>query len=281
MPNLFAFQKILLKIVAFLLCICCVVNCTSSALTTLLKIDEYSISDHAYWDAIRSIYMNQELTKTRTFKYHMGEFTMVLNALVGRYGDGSEKSYKLWKDSIEKNNEEIYKSSRQNLINHVIADEFTLYLALVEQGLVTPLGMLADAEYSGSTRELYVWNIEDYGLSYSYLFENASNSIVKYTDNEEVKKKADELKADGVFILNNNYQILDTYSNYDDGYYENEGEYRIITTYKPGYYAFKINDSILKQKLEDHDFYSYDTFGSAAEFKKGYQDYVDRNNESC
>ena len=34
------------------------------------------------------------------------------------------------------------------------------------------------------------------------------------------------------------------------------------------------------QKLEERDFFSYDTFGSAAEFKKGYQDYVDRINES-
>ncbi len=269
--------RTLLKIVAFLLCICCVVNCTNCALSTIYKVDEYNISDHAYWDAIRSIYMNQELTKTRTFKYHMSDYTYMLEGMIGRYGDGSEKSYKLWKDSIEKNNEEIFNRSRENLIKHIIADEVTLYLALVEQGLVTPLGMIADAEYSGSTRELFVWSIEDYGLSYSYLFENASNSIVKYTDNEEVKKKADELKADGVFILNNNYQILDTYDEYSDAY---ESDYRIVTTYKPGYYAFKINDSILKQKLEDHDFYSYDTFGSAAEFKKGYQDYVDRSNEN-
>lgn len=268
--------RILLKIVAFLLCICCVVNCTSSALTTLLKADKYSLSDYAYSDAIRSVYMNQELAKTRTFKYHMREFTMVLNALVGRYGDGSEKSYKLWKDSIEKNNEEIYKSSRQNLINHVIADEFTLYLALVEQGLVTPLGMLADAEYSGSTRELYVWNIEDYNISYVELFEQ-SDSIVKYVDNEEIKKKGEELKADGIFRLNNNYQILDTYDNYHDGYYDDEeyNEYRIVTTYKPGYYAFKINDEVLKSTLNNRDFLKYDEYGSAAEFKSNYQKYAD------
>lgn len=268
--------RILLKIVAFLLCICCVVNCTNSALTTLLKADEYSLSDYAYSDAIRSVYMNQELTKTRTFKYHMREFTMVLNALVGRYGDGSEKSYKLWKDSIEKNNEEIYKSSRQNLINHVIADEFTLYLALVDQGLVTPLGLIADAEYSGSTRELYVWNIEDYNISYYELFEQ-SDSVVKYVDNEEIKKKGEELKADGIFRLNNNYQILDTYDNYHDGYYDDEeyNEYRIVTTYKPGYYAFKINDEVLKSTLNNRDFLKYDEYGSAAEFKSNYQKYAD------
>ena len=165
--------RTVLKVVAFLLCICCVVNCTSSALSTIYKVDEYNISDHAYWDAIRSVFMNQELQKTRTFKYHMSDFTYSLEGMIGRYGDGSEKSYKLWKESLEKNNDEIFNRSRENLIKHIISDELTLYLALVEQGIVTPLGMIADAEYSGSTRELYVWNIEDYSLSYSSLFENA------------------------------------------------------------------------------------------------------------
>lgn len=272
--------RTVLKIVAFLLCICCVVNCANCALTTLLKIDEYNVSDHAYWDAIRSIYMNQELTKTSTFKHHMSDFSYGLESTVGRYGDGSEEAYNQWKSSIEKNNEEIYKRSRQNLINHVIADEFDLYLALVEQGLVTPLGMIADAEYSGSTRELYVWSIEDYGISYNQLFEQ-SDSIVKYVDNEDVKKKADELKADGVFKLNNNYQILDSYDNYYDGY-DDDGEYneyRIVTTYKPGYYAFKINDEVLKATLDDRDFLKYDTYGSAAEFKRNYQKFADTLNE--
>lgn len=271
--------RTLLKIVAFMLCICCVVNCTSSALTTLLKIDERGIYDSSYDDAIRNILVEQEIEKTKTFKKHMSTFTVKLENMIGRYGDGSEESYKLWKDSIAKNNEETFKRSKENLIKHIIADEVTLYLALVEKGLVTPLGMIADAEYSGSTRELYVWSIEDYGLSYSYLFEDASNSIVRYTDNEEIRKKADELKADGVFILNNNYQILDTYEAYDeysDGYV---GDYRIVATYKPGYYAFKINDDVLEAKLEDNDFFSYDTYGSAAEFKKGYQDYVDSINK--
>ncbi len=266
-------SRTVLKVVAFLLCICCAVNCTSCALTTLLKVDEYNISGYAYEDAIRSIFVKPELVKTRTFKYHMRDFTVKLENMIGRYGDGSEEAYKLWKDSIAKNNEEIYRRSRINLINHIIADEFTLYLALVDKGLVTPLGQLADAEYSGSTRELYVWNIEDYGISYSYLFENASNSIVKYTDNEEIKKKADELKADGVFILNNNYQILDTYETYDEYTDAYDSDYRIVTTYKPGYYAFKINDDVLMQMLDDHSFFTHNENFSAGEFKQGYDDY--------
>ncbi|MBQ7860940.1 MAG: HAMP domain-containing histidine kinase [Clostridia bacterium] len=270
--------RTLLKIIAFMLCICCVVNCTSSALSTLYKVDEYNISDYAYGDAVRSIYMNQELTKTSTFKHHMSDFSYGLESTVGRYGDGSEEAYNQWKSSIEKNNDEIYKRSRQNLINHVIADEFNLYLALVEKGLVTPLGLIADAEYSGSTRELYVWNITDYGISYNQLF-GQSSGVVKYVDNEDVKKKAEELKADGVFKLNNNYQILDTYDYYDDDYYEGADEYRIVTTYKPGYYAFKINDEVFKATIDNYDFLKYDTYGSAEEFKRNYQKFADTLNE--
>ena len=134
--------RAVLKVIAFLLCVCCVVNCTNCALTTLLKVDEYNVNNNAYRDAIRSLYMNQKLTETQTFKYYMRDFVDLLEKAVGRFGDGSEKAYNEWKSSIEKNNEEIYRRSRQNLINHVIADEFTLYLALVDKGLVTPLGML-------------------------------------------------------------------------------------------------------------------------------------------
>ena len=274
--------RTVLRIVAFMLCICCAVNCANSVLTTLLKVDENNVSDNAYRDAIRSVYMKQELVKTRTFKYHVSDFTYKLENMLGRYGDGSEKSYELWKSSIEKNNEEIYRNSKEKLVQHIIVDEFSTYLDLVADGVVTHLGLLKDAEYSGNTREIYVWDLENNDVNYNYICESSPGSVVVYTDDAEVKEKAGELGADGVFKLNNNYNIVDSYgfgeSEYDDyGDYSDEyaDDRRIVTNYKPGYYAFKVNDSILRQKLEENSFFKYDTYGSAAEFGKGYQRYAE------
>ncbi len=239
-------------------------------MTSLYKASDSDIIDDSYEDALYELIMiDRELTETETFKYHMSRFSGVVDTMTGSYGDGSEAAYKQWKSSIGTSNEAYYKKARENIISHVIADEFRLYLALVDEGVVEPLGMLEVSEYSGNTVDIYEDDEYLFSDSYSYhsLCNNQASGVVKYPKDEKLKKKAQELGADGVFRLNNYYQILE-----NDEYGENE---IVLESYKPGYYAFKINDEVLTDKLTEDELFARDRYGSAEEFAKHYNRYAD------
>ncbi len=264
-------STLILKIVAFALCITCVLNCTSQAISVYNKVEDYNIRQHTMKDVVDSWINNAKpIQHTDTFKRHMTNYMGLVATMTGRFGNGTEKDYEMWKNSISASNEAFYKEAKENLKNHIIADDFMLYLALVSSGVVTPLGMLTTAEYSGNTRNIYINQIEDYNISYNYLCNDPAEGLVKHTLTDELKKKADKLGADGVFELNNYYQI------YDFGY----DEETIIESYKPSYYAFKINDSVLKEKLIDHDVFVSDHYGSAGSFVAAYKRYAESANQN-
>ena len=262
-------STLIFKMIAFALCLSCVVNCTTQIMTSLYKASDSGLTDRAYDDALYELIMiDRELTETETFKYHMSRFSGIVDTMTGSYGDGSEAAYRQWKNSIGTSNEAYYKKARENIISHVIADQFRLYLALVDEGVVEPLGMLEVSEYSGNTVDIY----EDDNLFFDYysfddLCNNQADGVVKYPKDEKLKKKAQELGADGVFKLNNYYQILQ-----NDEYGEEE---IVLESYKPGYYAFKINDEALEEKLAENNLFVIDRYGSAEEFAKHYNRYAD------
>ena len=263
-------SSLIFKIVAFMLCLSCVVNCTTQTITSLYKASDSGLIDDSYEDALYELLMiNREVTETETFKHHMSRFSGIVDTMTGSYGDGSEKAYKQWKNSIGTSNEAYYKKAKENIISHVIADEFRLYLALIDEGVVEPLGMLEVSEYSGNTVDIY--EDDDYMFFDYYSFDdlcnNEASGVVKYPKDEKLKSKAQELGADGVFRLNNYYQILET-----DEYGE---EAIVLESYKPGYYAFKINDEALTEKLTENNLFVVDRYGSVEEFAKHYNRYAD------
>ncbi len=231
------------------------------------KAEEAGIREQTLSDVADSLINNAKpIQNTDTFRRHMTNYAGLIATMTGSFGNGTEKDYEAWKESISASNEAFFKTAKENLKSHIIADEFILYLALMREGVVTPLGMLTTAEYSGNTRNIYLSQIEDYDVDYRYICNDPTESLVKYTLTDELKKEAEKLGADGVFALNNYYQI------YDDSY---EYEDVIIESYKPSYYAFKINDSVLKEKLELEDVFMSDYYGSAEKFASSYKRYAD------
>ncbi len=262
------------KVVAFLVCICCVLNCTSQAIIIYNRVEDNNIRESTLEDALVNWYNPDRKTEyTNTFKRHVKNYTGIINTMTGRFGDGSEASYEMWKNSLSASNEAFYKTAKENVINHIIADEFLVYLKLVSEGVVEPLGILATAEYNGYSTNISTYEIEDYGISYNELC-NGSDKVVKFTNDKNVQAKAEKLGADGVFELNKYYQIIND-DDYDFEYEEELDKSNIIESYKPSFYAFKINDEALHEKLIDRAIYVSDYYGSSTVFAAEYKKYAD------
>ncbi|MBE6785725.1 MAG: hypothetical protein E7538_05755 [Ruminococcaceae bacterium] len=262
-------STLILKVLAVMLCLTSVANCVSKGIEAIYTVDAAGIRDCSYEDAFyRAFVKDRSVTETETFKYHVGRYSDGLANMIGHFGNGSEEAYEQWKNSISQSNTEYYKRAKENLIKNIISDEFIFYLRLVESGVVEPLGLLTTAEYSGNTIDIYEDNISSVGLDYAEICNNSSDNVVKYPRDESLKKKAQELGADGVFELNNYYQILE-----DD--WSDEPEEIILESYKPGLYAFKIDDTALKKELSDRHLFVTDSYGSAEAFAAEYKKYAD------
>jgi len=265
------------KTVAFLICICCVLNCTSQAIKVYNSIEDYNIREYTAQDAVERVINPKETMHTRTFKRHFVNYSGLIARMTGSFGNGTEEDYEMWKNSLSASNEAYFKKARENLINHIIADEFLLYLKLIQEGVVTPLGILTTAEYNGYSTNIATQDIVEYGISYHELCNTSSGNVVKFTNDKDVQKKAEELGADGVFELNKYYQIIDGYEDWE--YEEDIEKNRILESYKPSFYAFKINDAILKEKMTEYNVFRSDNYGSAAAFVKVYKEYADTVDE--
>ena len=265
-------STLILKTVAILLCLSCVLNCTNQLITSLYKIEENNISEYTYEDALHEILLiKKDTTETETFRRHIRDYSELLSYMTGTFGDGSEGDYRQWKEILESTNNAYYEKAKNNLINHVVADEFRSYLELVSDGVVIPLGIIGNAEYSGNTVNIYDYSINRDDIPYDYLCNEKVGNVVRYSTDDAIKKKAVELGAVGVFELNNYYQIIT-----EDNYNEEE---KILESYKPGYYAFKIDEDAFEDKLVKYGLYSKDDYGSAKEFAKCYKMYEDTMKE--
>jgi len=254
------------KVVALILCLVCVAGCVHQVLTSIYAYDEVNLYDQTFADAIG--YSGKRLDKTnitdtRTFRRHMENYASNISEITGRYGDGTEESYNQWKKSIEEKNKDVVKAAKDNLVAHVINDNFFTYLQLVEDKTVVPLGFIQASEYSGSTYGYEENTFSSSEIDYHYLLRQQATVYNVKTVPEEVQKKAEELGADGVFEINNFYQI----TSYD---WQNESE-RVKETYQPGYYAFKIDMAVVEDRLKSENLVYTDEFGSASEFTKTYQ----------
>ena len=260
-------STLVFKIVAFLICMCCVLNCTSQAIIVNNRAEENDLRPSTMRDALNGLLKPQETVYTNTFKRHLSNYASAVNTMTGCFGDGSEEAYELWKSSIGTSNEALYETAKENVINHIIVDAFILYLRLVSDGVVEPLGMLTTAEYSDISVDITEDNIIDYHVYYESLCNDPAGAYLRYTDDKSLEEKAKKLGADGVFKLNNYYQIT-KYSPVEDNYY-------VADSYKPGYYAFKINDAKLYNKMQDTDIFISDDYGSALKFAAEYKKLAD------
>lgn len=271
-------SSLVFKVIAFLICMCCVLNCTSQAIIIYNRAEEMNIRESTLEDALRGwLNSGRETVYTNTFKRHVRNYSGLVNTMTGRFGDGTENSYEMWKSSIAASNKAFFETAKENLINHIIADEFLVYLKLVEEGVVEPLGILSTAEYNGYSTNIDIWEIQDYTISYRELCDS-SDKVVKFTNDKDLQAKAEKLGADGIFELNKYYQIVDD-EDYDLEYEQEKDKSNVIESYKPSFYAFKINDEILHEKLVDRNIYISDDYGSAIAFAAEYKKYADTASE--
>lgn len=264
---------IITKAIAVLLCVICFAGCVNQGLASLYLVTEADIYDRAFEDAF--VYGGKRLdeenvTETKTFKHHFESYGDLIAHMVGNYGNGTEEDYKAYVKKVEESNELQKTVYKQNVIDHVIRDYFLTYLCLVEDGVVEPLGFIKTAEYSDEDQEFELAQLNNEVDYYNICFNSVSVHDLG-TVPENVQEKADELKADGVFEINNYYKVID----FD---YENDYE-TVLATYQPGYYAFRINEDILWDKLYKLDIMQKDYYGSAAEFNMGYDNYANIINE--
>ncbi len=255
---------IITKIIAVILCVFCVAGCTHQVITSLLAYDQANLSDCNFHDVL--VYGgkrldNKDITETQTFRSHFQSYVSNLSEMIGRYSDGSEEAYNEWRTSLDRNTEEQKKRSKQNLISRVVSDDFITYLDLAEDGTVVSLGFLEAAEFSGDENGCDEGSLEG-DADYYDLCKNGISFYNLKTVPEDVQKKADELGADGVIEINDYYKIHSW--DYD------ADEEIIRTTYQPGYYAFKVNDDVLWDRLYKHDILQGDYYGSYREFKASY-----------
>ncbi len=271
-------STIITKTIAVLLCIVCFAGCVNQALTSLFAVDEADLYDRAFEDAF--VYGGKRLdkvdiTETKTFRHHFESYADLVARMIGSYGDGTAEDYEAYVKNIRESNEFQKKFYKQNIINHVIRDYFSTYLDLVEAGIVEPLGFIQAAEYSGEDRD---FEVESIGSEVDY-YNLCLNSVSMHDLTpvpEEVQEKANELKADGVFEINNYYKIIDYDYHYDYDY----GYETVIATYQPGYYAFRINEDALWDRLYETDIMAKSYYSSAGEFIEDYDNYERRIAES-
>ena len=261
-------STIITKTIAVLLCIVCFAGCVNQALTSIFAVDRADLYDRAFEDAF--VYGGKRLDKidvtdTKTFKHYFESYGDLIAHMVGNYGNGTAEDYETYVKRVKESNEFQKKFYKQNIINHVIRDYFSTYLDLVEDGIVEPLGFIQAAEYSGEDRD---FEVESIGSEVDY-YNLCLNSVSMHDLTpvpEEVQEKANELKADGVFEINNYYKVIDYDYEYD---YET-----VIETYKPGYYAFRINEEILWDTLYRLNIMEVNGYYSAEDFKEAYDVYA-------
>ena len=261
---------IITKTIAVILCIVCLAGCVNQALTSIFAVDRADLYDRAFEDAF--VYGGKRLDKidvtdTKTFKHYFESYGDLIAHLVGNYGNGTAEDYETYVKRVKESNELQKKVYKQNVINHVIRDYFLTYLHLVENGVVEPLGFIQATQYSGEDRDFDVNSIHG-DVDYYHLCMNSVSLHDLSAVPEEVQKKADDLKADGVFEINNYYKIID---------YDTEYEYEtVITTYQPGYYAFRINEDVLWNEIHKRTDLMADegSYFSAEEFQENYNIHV-------
>ncbi len=259
---------IITKAIAVLLCVACFAGCVNQTVTSLLAVESASLYDRSFEDAF--VYGGKRLdklsiTETKTFRHYFESYADLVAHMVGNYGNGTEEDYEAYVKNVEETNALQKKVYKQNIINHIIRDYFLTYLCLVEEGVVEPLGFIQAAEYSGDDQEFelsQLYNSVDY---YNLCFNSVSVHDLGLVP-ENVQQKADELKADGVFEINNYYKVIDYDYEYD---YET-----VIETYKPGYYAFRINEEILWDTLYSLNIMEVNGYYSAEDFKEAYDVYA-------
>lgn len=262
------------KVIAIILCLLCVFGCALQSMTSLYACFDADINEDVLKDAI--FYSSKkDVTETESFRNEMGRYIDSLSYMLGSFGDATEENYQQWKKLNEEKNSSLRSRAKKNLIDHVVHDAFYTYLQLVEDKVVVPLGFLEGAAYSGNTYGYEENDIKHSYADYYQLLLYSADSVYSFSEiPESVQSKAKELGADGVFEINNIYNIVSRD-------YQNDKDI-VKESFQPGYYAFKIDTEAFDDVLVRYGMLYNDEYSSYENFKKSYDNCLKEiNKEYC
>lgn len=257
-------RLVITKIVAVLLCIICTVTMSVQVCSDLILAEKMDLSWNNCKDAIknRMLGMEENIWFYDSFISEYSALSNLLGSSINEFGDGSEKVYKAMKAAEEKEHGDYIEKVKENLIK-AAASQSSYFLAAVLSGdieIVDRFNFAAGS--SDNTVEHNIWGIEDY-LEYASVL----NDTFHYDEGvvpDDIKKSFKDTDYDAVYFSDSNIKIFDYGEIYD----------RVVAEYTPGYYAFKVNDEVLKANiLNEREFENY-----YPDYKSFYAEYSDRQN---
>lgn len=252
------------KAVAVIICLLCVSGITGQTVTTIHKMMESELVYVNFSDALyhNILGVEEDEWQYTTFKNGYTHLLSLLNTKMRDYGNGTKEDYTKRVKEYEKQRKAVIKENRNNIIAAASSDFYDFY-ELYERGLIEIIATDVIGETSDVT-EYY-----DHGFDYDIRFYDYEHFNGRYDEPvlpESVTEEFKNIEYDSVIYFDSTRKVLTDYSDTEDVVKE---------IFTPGYYAFKVNDSILEGCLYKNGIIST-YFSSYEEF---YQSYLDTENQ--
>ena len=254
--------SILFKFIALILCLATVGVSVCYGAMEFVTIKRNDLQGEHFYDALYNT-NNKNIALTQAFQREANMYMGKVAKLVAYYGNGSQKAYEDLIESYENQNSKTIERAKKNLISSLTQREgFSNYLSALSAGDIESCGYI---EYTGSVTPANTLYSDDCNgeenMDYAYLAsENFSDGDIPYefTVTDDVSELYEKTKADGIVFITGAQDIVDVYD-----------EENIITTYQPGYYLFKVNESTFTNHLVKHATLE-STYSSYEEFRKAF-----------
>lgn len=252
-------KKRITKILSVIVCLLCVSGITGSLLSgygKAIKSDTVMVN---YVDAMkyRVFGMKDSYWNYSTFQNGFSYLMLLLDKKLDDFGNGTKEDYeKRYKKINGQNNEEIARI-KQSLIA-TASEEFATFYPLVNYGIIE----ITATEFTGETESsesYYVHQFEGSSALDMYGYSDTNRVYVEPVMPSSVHESFKKTGYDGVIHLHTTKELFS--DEYADG--------SLVKRFLPGYYAFKVNDSALRDKIYKDNLLT-DYYGTYEEFCEAY-----------
>ncbi len=264
----------LFKLVAIALCLLCIGGTVTQLTSSLVMAEKRELGLKHFEDAL--YYADErDIWETESFKREYQIFGDRLSYMITAYGDGSEDAYNTMVESRENQAQEKFNRAKKNLIAQIKQDQgFFDYLVALSSGDIVECGFVEISDKLDSDNFFYAEEIDDADMDYDWLSSSnySEERVIKEIPlTDEVRKLAEEKKADGIIYLSS------------EGYIINEAAEETEKFYPAGYYLFKVDDATLKTNLIQNNIIARgsQTFEQFSKEYEELQQYLDENFSSA
>ncbi len=254
--------RLIVKIIAVILALTAVFFSAKITIDDMLYISNQDIVDDDYY--FEGIFATEEddIYQSETFDWCMRNYLYNLNRYISLYGDGTKESY----EKLSKENEEKYEKYKNTLIENLYyyicqqENYRDTEFCLIDENIIT----LTLIEKSDTSQKDSVDLMDIDAISELISLCRWENDNLSVSDFEENSVKAKKYNAD----------LVITIPKITLAYYYDENS----TVLKAGTYALKVNENILREKLQDGGLLgftgTYEEYKTAAKediFNTGYK----------